>query len=84
MAGNMKGMKTAIHEPGRLSKLFRILNNVTDIAIQDIAKSGKNIGVNTLNCSGTPFFNNLKTGISQFCQTVPGNAIGFHQFLQVN
>lgn len=61
-----------------------ILDNIGDLAIQNVAKPGKNIGIDALDCAGAPFFHYLKTSICQLGKAVAGNAPFFNQFFQMN
>ena len=61
-------------------KLVVILNNICDLTAQNIAKPGKNIRIDPLHSTGTPFFYHLETGVCQFGKPVAGDPPLFDQF----
>ncbi len=74
--------KNGNRRPQFPSKL--ILNDIGNIAIENIAESGWYIRIDPLHSAGTPLFHHFKPGVRQLGQAIAGNALFFDQFLQMD
>lgn len=61
-----------------------ILDDIGDLAVQDVAESCKHIGVDAFYGTGAPFVHDLKSRISQLGKAVSGDPLFFNQFFQMD